>query len=277
MGRRRAGEGWRTVRRYFSAVDRPDPFGPLLEDPERSIILSDFDGSLSLIAEDPWSARPLPGAADVLARLVAMYGRVGIVSGRPVSFLRRMIPVPGLVLAGLYGMEWLVDGEVRLDPAVEPFLGVAERAAQDAERALPGLYVERKGEVCCVIHWRAAPEEGEAAAAIGKDIAARHGLATHEARMALELRPDVAVDKGTTARGLIDGFDVALFAGDDFGDLAAFDAIDALIKARGLRWGVKVAVASSEAPPDLLARADERVSGPEELLRMFDALARPGR
>ncbi|HLF99039.1 MAG TPA: trehalose-phosphatase [Acidimicrobiia bacterium] len=253
-------------------MSSPDPFGPLLEYPERSVILTDFDGSLAPIVDDPSAARPVQGTTAALEALVAAFGRVGVVSGRTVSFLRRALPVPGLVLAGLYGMERLVDGAVVLDAAVEPFLGVAEQAAADIERALPGLYVERKGEVSCVIHWRAAPDRGDEALAIGRDIARRHGLAAAEGRMALELRPDVAVDKGTTATALADGFDCALFAGDDRGDLAAFDALDAMVGSRHLRWAVKLAVQSEEAPEPLLARADERVSGPAELVRVLGAL-----
>lgn len=252
---------------------RGDSFGPLLDRPASTAVLTDFDGTLAPIVEDPWSARPLPAVPATLARLVAQFGRVGVVSGRPVSFLRRALPVPGLVIAGLYGMEHLVDGSVVLDPAVRRFVGVAERAAEDAERALPGLYVERKGEVSCVIHWRAAPDRGEEALAIGRDIAQRHGLAAHEARMALELRPAVEVDKGTTVAALVTTCDAALFAGDDRGDVAAFDALDRLERDRSLRWAVRVAVESSEAPPELVERADERVSGPDELLAVLGSLA----
>lgn len=255
----------------------PDPFAPLLDDPARAAILTDFDGSLSPIVDDPRSARPLPGAGDVLARLARVFGRVGVVSGRPVSFLRRVVGVDGVVLAGLYGMERLVDGEVVLDPAVEPWLGAAARAAEDAERALEGLYVERKGEIACVIHWRTAPEREGEALSLGREIAERHGLATSEGRMSLELRPPVAVDKGTTTAALVTGLDAALFAGDDRGDLAAFDALDRLEHDRALRWAVRVAVESDETPAELLSRADERVSGPEELVRVLDDLATHGR
>ena len=38
----------------------PDALQPLVEHPETSALLLDFDGTLSLIVEDPTAARPLP-------------------------------------------------------------------------------------------------------------------------------------------------------------------------------------------------------------------------
>ena len=74
----------------------------------------------------------------------------------------------------------------------------------------------------------------------------------------LELLPPLDAHKGTAVRALLDdrGLTRALFAGDDTTDLDAFEAV------AGLEVGVKVAVASEEAPPELLARADLVVDGP---------------
>lgn len=251
----------------------PDPFAPLLDDPRRAAVVADFDGSLAPIVEDPRASRPLPAAVDVLGRLVALAGCTAVVSGRPVSFLRRVLPVPGLVLAGLYGMERLVDDEVVVDAAAEPFVGVAEQAAAEADRALRGLYVERKGGLTCVIHWRTAPDRGEEATALGHDIARRHGLVAQAGRMSLELRPPVDVDKGTAVEELVAGMRCALFAGDDLGDVDAFEALDRMVAAETLGAAVKVAVLSPEAPPELVERADERVDGPEALASLLSDLA----
>lgn len=254
-------------------VTRPDPLAPLIAAPTETAVLSDFDGSLAAIVDDPAEAAPVPGALAALAALVPLVGRVGVVSGRPVSFLRRVLRVEGVALAGLYGMERLVDGEIVVDPKVEPWLGAADAAAFEAEKALPGLYVERKGAISCVIHWRKSPgAEGEAMS-LGRQIAERHGLAAEPGRMSLELRPPVALDKGTAVEGLAAGLALVMFAGDDRGDLSAFDALDRMVGDHRLRDGIKIAVRSAEAPPELLDRADERVDGPEELVSLLRALA----
>ncbi len=251
----------------------PDPLAPLIDDPGRAAVLSDFDGSLAPIVDDPSSARPLPGTVEVLARLGPLVRLVGIVSGRPVSFLRRVLPVEAVVLAGLYGMERVVDGEVRLDPRVADYVGVAEQAATELERALPDLYVERKGRVACVVHWRRSPAREDEAVALAGEVARRHGLSAERGRMALELRPPVEVDKGTVVESLSEGVRVVLFAGDDTGDLAAFDALDRMVGEGSLGAAVKVAVASEEAPRELLERADARVEGPAELVHLLGGLA----
>jgi trehalose 6-phosphate phosphatase len=62
----------------------------------------------------------------------------------------------------------------------------------------------------------------------------------------------------------------ALYAGDDAADVGAFDALDRL-RDGGVAT-VRVAVASSEAPPALLQRADVVVEGPSDLLRLLRAL-----
>lgn len=79
----------------------------LRREPSRTALLTDFDGTLSSIVEDPAAAVPLPGAVEVLARLAERYGLVGVVSGRPVSYLADRLRGVGdrVWLSGLYGLE----------------------------------------------------------------------------------------------------------------------------------------------------------------------------
>src|SRR5690606_13637583 len=79
---------------------------PLTADPSRAGVLCDFDGSLAPIVEDPAAARPVDGAVDALAALAERYAVVAVISGRPVSFLRTVLP-ESLRLVGLYGLEHL--------------------------------------------------------------------------------------------------------------------------------------------------------------------------
>ena len=58
-----------------------------------------------------------------------------------------------------------------------------------------------------------------------------------------------------------------LFRSDDVGDLAAFSALDTL-ELRGLDV-VRVAVASSEAPMELLDRADIALDDPAAVLKFL--------
>jgi trehalose 6-phosphate phosphatase len=149
---------------------------------------------------------------------------------------------------------------------------VAE-AVRRAEAAQPGLYVERKGEVAVTLHWRRAPGLEAEALALGRRLAGELGLHAQPGRLALELRPPIPVDKGIVAEELAARATAALVAGDDHGDLPFFDAVDRLETAGRLLHGLRVAVASPEAPRALVERADLVVDGPPGLLTVLDQLA----
>jgi trehalose 6-phosphate phosphatase len=251
----------------------PRLLDPFVDEPARAALFVDFDGSLAPIVLDPAAARPLPAARAALARLVPALGLVAVVSGRPAGFLRDALALDGLQYVGTYGLERVVDGEVVLDERVLPYLEAVARAADEAEAALPGLRVERKGDVAVTVHWRDQPARGDAAAAWATEAAPRLGLeAPLRGRMAVELRPPVPVDKGTTVARLAHGMRVAAFAGDDAGDLPAFDALRALADDGGLTHAVSIGVTSDESPPEVRA-ADVVVEGPNGLATLLDALA----
>ena len=240
----------------------------LSERPERTVLLADFDGSLSPIVERPEDARPLPEVVDVLGRLAERFGRVGVVSGRPVEFLRANLPAPRLTFAGLYGMEHFADGCRTVDDRVLPFA----EAVRDVTARLAaefGALVEPKAGISVTVHWRPQPDLAPAIIDTTARLARHYGLATLQTRMAVELRPPVAIDKGDAVRALVEGFDVGAFAGDDTGDLPAFAAlVDA-----GLQHALRIGVTSDEAPPELPAAVDLMVDGPSGLLELLIRVA----
>src|SRR5262245_52093253 len=92
---------------------RSDLWAPFLAAPSRAGIFTDYDGTLAPLVDDPALAVPLSGVTTILSDLAATYGGVGVLTGRPVSFLQAVLP-PELLLVGLYGLE-VVDGGVRRD------------------------------------------------------------------------------------------------------------------------------------------------------------------
>jgi trehalose 6-phosphate phosphatase len=135
------------------------------------------------------------------------------------------------------------------------------------------LLVERKGRVAVTVHWRTQPDRGPEATAWAEAAASRLGLAAPlRGRMAVELRPPVPVDKGTTVIDLARDSTVAAFAGDDAGDLPAFAALRASVRSGALKHAVTIGVASDEGPPEVGA-ADVVVEGPSGLADLLDALA----
>jgi trehalose 6-phosphate phosphatase len=254
-----------------------DALTPLSDgDPAVLALLVDYDGSIATIVDEPEHAVPLPAARDALAALVPLVGLVAVVSGRPVEFLRERLAIDGLAYVGQYGLEQLVDGTVASDPRAEPYLEAVAEAADEAEKRLPDVWVERKGALAVTLHWRMHPEIGPEATRWADETGRRLGLTVYPTRMARELRPPVPVDKGTAATALLaahPAIERACFAGDDHGDLAAFAALVRLKDEGALQAIVRVAVRSSEAPLDLLDAADLVVEGPDGLAALLRALA----
>jgi trehalose 6-phosphate phosphatase len=245
----------------------------LAEQPDRTALLVDFDGTLSQIVEHAEDARPLPEAVTQLGRLVSTLGRVGVVSGRPVSFLAAQVPIEGVVYAGLYGMERLTDGTRTIDSRIVPYLDAVAAATAEVADRLPGDLVEPKAGVSVTLHWRPQPDRAEEVCAIADEVAPRHGLAQLRTRMAVELRPPIPIDKGVAVRDLVEGFDVACFSGDDTGDLPAFAALTSAVDADALKRAIRIGVNSPEAPAELGQYVDLLVDGPRGMVALFARLA----
>lgn len=239
----------------------------LAADPLRTAVLTDFDGTLAPIVADPLAATPLPGTAEVLAALDRRYGRVAVVSGRPVSYLVDQLGT-NLWLSGLYGLEAMEDGELVEAVDAERWRPVVAETVERARELFGGL-VEDKG-LSVTLHFRPAPErEGQARAwaAAEND---RTGLVVRPAKASVELHPPVPADKGTVVEAIAGGFQAVCFVGDDVGDLPAFDALDRLAQ-HGVST-VRVGVRTPDAPPEILRRADVVVHGPQGALGFLQGL-----
>ena len=258
----------------------PAHLAPLLDDPRAAGVISDFDGTLAPIVEDPERARPLPDAAELLHRLAHRFGRVAVVSGRPVSFLAEHLNTDqcgegsgceSLVLAGLYGLERVEGADVVTDPKVERWRSVISELVERAEEEAPdGVTVETKG-LSATLHYRKAPEHEDWVHSWARQQGERTGLSVHGGRMSQELRPPVDVDKGSVVRELAEGLGAVCFVGDDVGDLPAFAALDGLAEESGVAT-LKVVVRSEEATDELLEQADVHVDGPEGALDLLRRL-----
>ncbi|CAN5217214.1 trehalose-phosphatase [soil metagenome] len=242
---------------------------PLRARPDRAGVLTDFDGTLSGIVDDPGSARLFEGAFEVLDDLAGRYRLVGVVSGRPVEFLTTCLP-ESVQLFGLYGLESRRDGERADHPSAGTWREViADVAATSKANGPDGMQIENKG-LSLTFHFRTRPEVADDVRDWADRQASRSGLLCRAARKSVELHPPISSDKGTTVHDLAEGLSAVCFLGDDHGDLAAFDALDDL--ARDGVTTVRVAVESDEAPPELVERADAVVDGPAGALDLLRRL-----
>ncbi len=254
----------------------------LAEDPASALVALDFDGTLAPIVSDPAQARAHPEAAEALSGLAGRIGHLAIVTGRPAAVaveyagLREAPDLSGLVVLGHYGLErWDARSDEVSAPAPPP-------GVEEARGRLPGLlreldaedaYVEDKGASLGVHTRRMSDPPGalERLRVPLQRLADEVGLVVEPGRMVLELRPP-GVDKGGALWALVEelGVRTVVFAGDDLGDLAAFDAVDQM-RAQGMQ-GLLVCSGSTEENA-LAERADVLVDGPDEVVALLRAIA----
>ena len=242
---------------------------PLVRDPARAALYVDFDGTLSDIVDEPSAALPVAGAVEAVAALAGVLARVGVVSGRPLSFLEPFFG-EAIVLAGLYGLETRIDGERRHHPLAASWReAVQDVAVQSVARGPAGMRVENK-ELSLTLHYRGVPHLDHDVRAWAEQQAARSGLVVRGARMSYELHPPIEADKGTTVIELSAGLAAVAYIGDDVGDLPAFDGLDHL-SVRGVAVA-RLAVGSRELDPKLAARADALLESPAAAVALLVAL-----
>jgi trehalose 6-phosphate phosphatase len=270
-----------TVPELVTAPGR-DGWEAIVADPGRAVIASDFDGVLSPLVADPALSRPVAGALDALARLAARVRQVAVLTGRPALVATELSGVSGhpglgsLVVLGHYGLErWEAStGAVTSDPVPDGVEAARSRLPELLRKAgRQDAFVEDKGSSLAV-HTRRLPEPEAAWQELRQpltELASEVGLRLEPGNLVLELRPP-GIDKGVALRRLVEltGARSVLYAGDDLGDLAAFQAI-ADLRSEG-RYGVLVATRSSGAT-ELTDAADIVVDDPAGVVTVFTALA----
>ncbi|HEX6844423.1 MAG TPA: trehalose-phosphatase [Actinomycetota bacterium] len=220
-------------------------------------IALDFDGTLAPIVARPEDARPLPGIAEALGALVPRVRRLAVVTGRPTAFVRAHLPVDGVEIFGLYGLE-----------GMPPLPDAVVDAVRDVAATEPGASLEHKRSTVAVhVRGTADPDGAEARLRpLLAAIAGRAGLALLAGKRVLELAPPGG-GKGAAVLEVAGDAEAVLVAGDDLADLDAFVALD------GLDAVVcRVAVLGLETPEELRLRADLVVDGPEGLLELLRSL-----
>lgn len=202
------------------------------------VLLTDVDGTLAPIRSRPPAVRLPRRTRRLLARLARHpRARVGVISGRRVEDLRRLVRVPRAALAGCHGLE-IVWGRARLrHPGAARMAPVVRRAARELEertRGLRGVLVEPKGLTVC-LHFRLAPPAAaRALEPILREVRRRApALEVLRGKRVLELRPGGSWGKGEAAlllhgllaRSLRRAAPLTLYLGDDETDEEAFRAL----------------------------------------------------
>jgi len=202
------------------------------------LLLTDYDGTLAPIAPDPAAARLSDATRDVL-RALARSTRVhfGVVSGRDVDDLRRLVGLSGAIYAGCYGLDVEGPGMRFVHPEAQAQRATLVAIGHELSRhapAVPGMRVESK-QFGVAVHYRhVAPDqihrvETETARIVDRDgprLKIFHGLKV------IEIQPQAGWTKGDcvlwireqlrarSRKGL-----AVVYIGDDWSDEHAFQAL----------------------------------------------------
>ena len=248
-------------------------------------VLLDFDGTLAAIEPRPDDASMPDSTREAVERLVdAPNVAVAVVSGRALDDVRERVEIQdgdsareraGIAYAGNHGLEMYANGERIVNPVARRTQGtIAHLCDELTERlvGIPGAFVERKG-VTATVHTRLVADDAKPhVSTIVESLAATYDdVRLTTGKDVLELRPDVAWDKGEAVRWLAeevipdDEEWFPVYLGDDTTDEAAFAAL--ADRERG--FGVKV----GHHPP---TAAPYRVSDPEAVRETLSWLATYG-
>ncbi|OIO37749.1 MAG: trehalose-phosphatase [Candidatus Omnitrophica bacterium CG1_02_49_10] len=206
----------------------------------RTLLLFDYDGTLTPITSSPGEAVFPTGTKQALAALARLGFTVGVISGRSIRDLKSIVGVKGIYYAGNHGLE--IEG-----PGIDYIHAVSSlhiKALRDItgelkERFLDikGVIIEDKG-LSVSVHYRMAngPDILKVKK-IFRDIVSPYidsrKVGRFEGKKVLELRPPTKWDKGSAVKaikrliisedtGSRAGDYCVMYAGDDVTDEDAF-------------------------------------------------------
>lgn len=113
-------------------------------------IFLDYDGTLAEFAETPDEIFPDPDLIELLERL-KHHPRMQavIISGRRLSHIQALVPVPGIILAGTYGIEFIDPSGARIERVdfkeIRPTLARVKPLWLELIRPHQEIYLEDKG------------------------------------------------------------------------------------------------------------------------------------
>ena len=270
----------------FTSTEGERRWAALVRVAATTVVGLDFDGTLSPIVDDPEFAHIHPDASDVLVALAEQVAAVAVITGRPA---RQALDLGGLeevgravgdagkelYLFGQYGNErWTSTDRRVISPrpphGLSSFLRDLPRLLRRA--GAEEAYVEEKG-LAVAVHTRRLEDADAAYARLlpeVRELAERHELTVEPGRNVIEVRSP-GMHKGLAVKRLVEEVDAGgfLFAGDDLGDLEAFEAVTALA---GGGLPTLLVCSASEEESALVEHADVVVKGPEGVLDLLRQL-----
>lgn len=132
------------------STDAIAPLTSKFEQADTVRLFLDYDGTLDAFAPTPDIILPNPQVIDLLERLVKAPGILpAVISGRKLLHIKKLLPVPGLLLAGTYGLEMLLPSGQELTrlsyDQIRPTIELLLPRWRAISSVSPDFYLEDKG------------------------------------------------------------------------------------------------------------------------------------
>ena len=210
-----------------------------LRDADGLFVMTDFDGTISEIVDDPAQAEIQERAKDVLETLADHpRAKVAVISGREVNDVRERAGIEGIYYVGNHGLELYNDGERSVHSAGRKALNVLSDVCEAVERRFTddnGIFVEKKG-MTASIHFRQTEESVQPILKAVRRILDEHegngALCVTRGKKIVELRPNIDWGKRDAVEVLRKRFIpeeeqwLPVYIGDDTTDENALEAVE---------------------------------------------------
>lgn len=234
------------------------------------VLLFDYDGTLAPFVDRPEDARAPDATLHLLAQLARVERlAVGIVSGRMLDDVRRMVGLDGLYYAGTNGLEMDLRGAKYAHPRAAASRARIDKAIAALQPLLndhAGARIEDK-RFGLTVHYRHLDESrhDDFHAQAWDRLSAQPGLRVLRGPLAIEVIPELGCNKGTALRTIVEsvgGAPIPFYAGDEANDA---DALQAAAELHGIGVGV------GPRAPDV---AQHRLADPQALQDVLVDLSR---
>lgn len=242
-----------------------------------TLLLSDYDGTLSPIVSRPEEALLSPEVRDKLSALAQKPEfSVGIISGRSMSDLRSMVAIEGIYYAGNHGLEIQSPDLNYVSPEAELARSTISALAGQLGAALDdiaGVIVEDKG-LSLSVHYRLVKEEEHDIVAatfqrVTSPLANEGKIKITLGKKVIEVRPPIDWHKGKAVESIRREIMsllklervLTVYLGDDTTDEDAFKVLH-----RPEGWSIFVGLA------DTLSAADYYLNSTDEVEEFLSRL-----
>lgn len=214
----------------------------LLNAREKTILLTDFDGTLTPIQKHP----DLVNLSEEIRQILIKYSQnkaifLGIITGRSLKQIKKLVNIPEILYIANHGIE--LEG-----PGIHYVSKEARKARYilwhiymrlfKSLRHIEGMHIEDKG-FSISLHYRAVKKKGDiefvtsTLHAITKPFLDRKMLSLSTGKMVYEIRPPVEWNKASTIQWLLAHYfpeefsegALLIYLGDDKADIEVFDSL----------------------------------------------------